>query len=53
MKRLMYNNSRGFTKKDHSANVARIVFVKYTIGSNVELNFFVKDLAKISQGLVK
>ena len=30
---------RVFPKVDHSANVARIVLVEYTIGSVVELNF--------------
>ena len=35
-------------KKDHSANVARIVLVKYTIGSVVEIN-----LPEISQAFGK
>ena len=30
---------RVFPKVDHSANIARIVLVEYTIGSVVELNF--------------
>ena len=41
---------RVFPKVDHSANIARIVLVEYTIGSVVELHFwqrFAKDLAKI------
>ena len=35
----MYCNIQVFPKVDHSANVARIVLVEYTIGSIVELNF--------------
>ena len=43
-------DNRVFPKVDHSARSDRIVLVKYTIGSVVELNFcskFAKDLAKI------
>ena len=45
--------NRVFPKIGHSANVARIVLVEYTIGLVVESNFFIKELAKISQGFGK
>ena len=53
---MLVTNIRVFPEVDHSANVARIVLVEYTIESLVELNFcerFVKNLAKISQSFGK